>query len=52
LQVKGLEVLEVLPDDRAGFSKAAAPLMGVAMRRANGKDLQRLKALLESGRAG
>ena len=32
----------------AGFSRLAAPLMTRAMRRANHKDLQRLKALLES----
>jgi hypothetical protein len=31
-----------------GFSKIAAPLMAAAMRRANRKDLFRLKALLES----
>jgi uncharacterized membrane protein len=30
-----------------GFSKIVAPLMGSAMRRANRKDLARLKALLE-----
>jgi uncharacterized membrane protein len=32
----------------AGFSKVAAPLMSVAVRRANRKDLQRLKRILES----
>lgn len=32
----------------AGFSKAMAPLMKPAMRRANRKDLARLKTLLES----
>ena len=32
----------------AGFSKVAAPMMASAMRRANRKDLQRLKHLLES----
>jgi uncharacterized protein YndB with AHSA1/START domain len=32
----------------AGFSKITAPLMEQAMRRANGKDLARLKQLLES----
>ncbi len=31
----------------SGFSKIAAPLMVAAMRRANRKDLARLKALLE-----
>lgn len=31
-----------------GFSKAAAPIMGIAMRRANRKDLRRLKEILES----
>ena len=32
----------------AGFSKAVAPMMAMAMRRANRKDLKRLKQLLES----
>ena len=32
----------------AGFSRAVAPLMGPAMRRANTKDLRRLKAVLEA----
>ena len=31
----------------SGFSKVAAPVMAAAMRRANRKDLERLKALLE-----
>lgn len=31
----------------AGFSKIAAPVIAAAMRRANRKDLSRLKALLE-----
>ncbi len=31
-----------------GFSKVAGPLMAAAMRRANRKDLARLKAVLES----
>jgi uncharacterized membrane protein len=34
----------------AGFAKVAAPVLAAAMRRANTKDLARLKALLESGR--
>lgn len=34
----------------SGFGKLAAPLMAAAMRRANGKDLARLKALLEASR--
>lgn len=33
----------------SGFSRVAAPLMAAAMRRANRKDLMRLKAILESG---
>jgi hypothetical protein len=33
----------------AGFGKIAAPIMARAMRRANTKDLRRLKALLENG---
>jgi hypothetical protein len=32
----------------AGFSRVAAPLMASAMRRANRKDLRRLKAILEA----
>jgi uncharacterized membrane protein len=32
----------------AGFSKLAAPFMAAAMRRANQKDLRRLKSLLEA----
>ena len=32
----------------AGFSRLAAPLMAVAVRRANRKDLRRLRAILES----
>jgi hypothetical protein len=31
----------------AGFSRLAAPAMAVAMRRANRKDLRRLKEILE-----
>jgi len=34
----------------SGFSKVAAPLMVTAMRRANRKDLVKLKALVESER--
>ena len=34
----------------AGFARVAAPLMERAMRRANEKDLAKLKALLESAR--
>lgn len=33
--------------DPSGFSKVTAPMMERAMRRANRKDLQRLKAILE-----
>jgi uncharacterized protein YndB with AHSA1/START domain len=33
----------------AGFSRLGAPLVARAMRRANAKDLARLKALLEGG---
>jgi uncharacterized membrane protein len=32
-----------------GFSKAVAPFMAAAIRRANAKDLARLKSILESG---
>jgi hypothetical protein len=32
----------------AGFAKATAPLMAPAIRRANGKDLRRLKEILEA----
>jgi uncharacterized membrane protein len=34
----------------AGFSRLAAPLMASAVRRANRKDLRRLKQVLEGGR--
>ena len=34
----------------SGFSRVAAPIIGQAMRRANRKDLTRLKELLESTR--
>jgi uncharacterized membrane protein len=33
----------------SGFSKLTVPIMSTAMRRANRKDLERLKQLLESG---
>jgi uncharacterized protein YndB with AHSA1/START domain len=33
----------------SGFGKVAAPAMAVAMRRANSKDLARLKEILETG---
>jgi hypothetical protein len=32
----------------SGFSKVAAPLMATAMRRANKRDLAKLKALVEA----
>ena len=35
----------------SGFGRVAAPVMAAAMRRANGKDLRRLKQLLERGDA-
>jgi uncharacterized protein YndB with AHSA1/START domain len=34
----------------SGFSRVAAPMMAVAMRRANRKDLERLRRSLETGR--
>ena len=36
----------------AGFSRLAAPMMAAAMRRANRKDLARLKTILETPRSG
>jgi hypothetical protein len=36
----------------AGFSRAVAPMMARAMRRANRKDLRRLKAILEARESG
>lgn len=33
----------------SGFSRVAAPLMAVAMRRANRKDLRLLASILEAG---
>ena len=38
---------EIVVDRPAGFSRLLAPLMAPAMRRANRKDLARLKDLLE-----
>ncbi len=35
----------------SGFSKVAAPVMAAAMRRANRKDLERLKRILEARRS-
>ena len=34
----------------AGFARVGAPVMAAAMRRANRKDLERLKEILESRR--
>jgi hypothetical protein len=34
----------------SGFAKVAGPLMGAAVRRANQKDLARLKSILERAR--
>ena len=36
----------------AGFSKVIAPFMVPAMRRANRKDLARIKTILESAESG
>jgi hypothetical protein len=33
----------------AGFSRLAAPIMGPAVKRANQKDLRKLKQILEAG---
>jgi uncharacterized protein YndB with AHSA1/START domain len=35
--------------DPAGFSRLAAPFMAIAIRRANRKDLGKLRAILEAG---
>jgi hypothetical protein len=35
-----------------GFASVTAPLMAAAMRRANGKDLELLKSILEGRRSG
>src|SRR5215210_6418455 len=35
--------------ESAGFAKVAAPVVARAMRRANGKDLRRIKEILEAG---
>ena len=35
----------------SGFSRVVAPVLAAAMRRANRKDLERLKAILEEPRA-
>ncbi len=37
--------------EASGFSRVAAPMMATAMRRANRKDLARLKAILETSSA-
>jgi uncharacterized membrane protein len=36
----------------SGFTAIAAPMLAAAMRRANGKDLSRLKSILESSSSG
>ena len=36
----------------AGFARVAAPVMAAAMRRANAKDLRRIKQILEGGSGG
>ena len=49
-EAKGVERTVMTLQNRgepSGFSKLAAPFMATAMRRANTKDLQALKALLE-----
>jgi Polyketide cyclase / dehydrase and lipid transport len=38
--------------DPSGFTRLAAPMMAAAIRRANRKDLMRLKAILEGSSAG
>jgi len=41
-------VPEVEDDPPAGFARVLAPFVAGAMRRANGKDLARLKSILEA----
>jgi protein gp37 len=42
--------IEPLLGEPSGFSRLAAPIMAAAMRRANRKDLDHLKAILEAKR--
>jgi hypothetical protein len=43
-----LDTARLTRGEPSGFSKLVAPLMASAMRRANQKDLARLKSILES----